>query len=110
MKPSTYKFGEKVRVKDHGDILFEIEKIKATAVFYMGKITENTYYDVRSKTGLTLINIPHVEVIVSKKVQSIDELLDTYNSFFMLEEIYKDGYYREEAEIVMEKIHEMYSR
>lgn len=109
MKQKTYKLGDKVRVKDHGDILFEIEKVKLTAIFYMGKMIENTYYDVCGKSGLSLISVPHIDVVVAENVQSIDELLDTYNSFLMLEEIYLDGYYQEEAEIVMEEIQRLYS-
>ncbi len=109
MKNKSYKLGDKVTVKNHGNILFEIEKVRATAVFYMGKMTENTYYDVRGKSGLSLISVSHTDVIVAEEVQSIDELLDTYNSFNMLEGIYRDGYYQEEAEIVMEEIQRLYS-
>lgn len=109
MKLKTYKLGDKVKVKDHGDILFEIEKIKVTAVFYMGKMTENTYYDVRGKSGLSLVSIPHADIIEVKQVQSIDELLDTYNSFLKLEEFCQDGKYRDCADIVMEEIKELYS-
>lgn len=104
-----YKLGDVVKVNGYGDIEFEIQRIDSFLYHNKGGRKEGIFYSVSGKRGLTLSIYPE-QIVEDKPVQSIDELLDTYNSYLKLEEICMEGNYREAADIVMEEIQRLYAK
>jgi hypothetical protein len=101
------RVGDEIYIKGCDEV-FIVELIQQQYRYSNFTYKEEIFYSVRGKQSGKCLEVTEQDIEPKRTEQEIkrkiDELLDTYNEYMRLEEMFKDGDFEKKAGYILEKL------